>query len=245
MSFTVLILQLIIAVLALPVHILHFLGLWNSISKRMFPLLMSKIADQYNKAMETVKKDLFSNLCDFTGPSKELTLLEIGCGTGANFSFYPQGCRVTCIDLNPNFQPLLSKSIAQNDHLKFENFIVASADNMKEVPDASVDVVVCTLLVCSVPSTPKVLEEVLRVLRPGGAFYFLEHVASTDDSSWTYFIQTILDPTWKLLFDGCNLRRSTWIDLEKAKFSELKLRHLYANNLFNAIRPHVFGYAIK
>ncbi|XP_075449531.1 thiol S-methyltransferase TMT1A-like [Ascaphus truei] len=202
MSLLILILQLSIALLALPVHVLHFLGLWSSISKRIFPYIILKISEVYNKKMESTKKDLFSNLCDFTGPSGELTLLEIGCGTGVNFKFYPRGCRVTCLDCNPNFQTFLSKSQAENGHLKFERFLVAPAENMSQVADGSVDVVVCTLLACSVTSIQKVLEEVLRVLRPGGAFYFLEHVASTDESSWMYFIQQILNPTWKLYFNG-------------------------------------------
>ncbi|KAM4795307.1 thiol S-methyltransferase TMT1A-like [Rhinophrynus dorsalis] len=245
MSLIVVICQLTIALLALPVYILNFLGLWNSISKKIFPYFLNKLSDVYNKAMEGTKKDLFSNLCDFAGPSKELNLLEIGCGTGANFQFYPPGCKVTCLDINPNFQEFLSKNQKKNDHLKFERFVVSSADNMSQISDGSMDVVVCTLLVCSVPDTPKVLEEVWRVLRPGGALYFMEHVASTDDSSWIAFFQKILHPTWKLIFDGCDLRKTTWKDLEKAKFSELKLRHMQAPTFIKPVNPHVVGYAVK
>ncbi|MEE6471857.1 hypothetical protein FKM82_009398 [Ascaphus truei] len=245
MSLLILILQVSIALLALPVYVLHFLGLWKSVSQRIFPYIMAKISVIYNKKMESIKKDLFDNLCDFTGPSGELTLLEIGCGTGVNFKFYPCGCRVTCLDCNPNFQTFLSKSQAENDHLKYERFLVAPAENMSQVADGSVDVVVCTLLACSVTSIQKVLEEVLRVLRPGGAFYFLEHVASTDESSWMYFVQQILNPTWKLVLDGCDLRRNTWKDLEKAKFSDLKLRHIQAPLNYNPGRPHIIGYAVK
>ncbi|KAM4794900.1 thiol S-methyltransferase TMT1B-like [Rhinophrynus dorsalis] len=245
MHVIILILQLLIALLALPVYILNLLGIWDVTMKKFFPYFMVKFTDLYNKAMEATKKDLFSNLCDFAGPSKELTLLEIGCGTGANFKFYPTGCKVTCLDINPNFQTFLDNSQTMNDHLKFERFVVASADNMSQVADGSMDVVVCTLTVCSVPDTRKVLDEVLRVLKPGGAFYFMEHVASTDDSSWICFFQKILNPTWKLFFDGCNLRKTTWRDLENATFSELKLRHIQAPTLLKPITPHIVGYAVK
>ncbi|XP_018420039.1 PREDICTED: methyltransferase-like protein 7A [Nanorana parkeri] len=245
MSAIILILQLILAVIMLPLYILYYLGIWGLVLKKIFPFFMAKLTVTYNKVMEEKKRNLFSNMSDFAGTSKELRLLEIGCGTGANFKFYPIGCRVTCLDINPNFQKFLNKSQAESDHLKFDNFLVASAENMTPVADASMDVVVCTLLTCSVPNTPGILKEVKRVLRPGGAFYFLEHVASTDESGWISFFQKVLNPTWKLIFDGCSIRRTTWKDLEDAKFSELNLRHIYAPTPMKLINPHIIGYAVK
>ncbi|XP_072262972.1 thiol S-methyltransferase TMT1A-like isoform X3 [Pyxicephalus adspersus] len=245
MSAIIFILQLILAVIMLPFHILYYIGIWDLASKKAFPLFLSKFSVIYNKVMEEHKKSLFNNLSDFADSSKELRLLEIGCGTGANFKFYPKGCRVTCLDINPNFKKYLSKSIAESDHLKFDGFLVASADNMGPVPDASMDVVVCTLLVCSVPNTPAVLKEAKRVLKPGGAFFFIEHVASTDESSWISFFQKVLNPTWQLFFDGCSLQKATWKDLDDAKFSELNIRHIMAPTSWRLIKPHIIGYAIK
>ncbi|CAJ0940844.1 unnamed protein product [Ranitomeya imitator] len=115
--------------------------------------------------MDDQKRKLFSNISDFSGPSKELRLLEVGCGSGANFKYYPSGCKVTCLDINPNFEKFLSKNQAKNDHLIYERFVVASADNMTSIVDGSMDVVVCTLLACSVPNIPAVVKEVKRVLR--------------------------------------------------------------------------------
>nr|DBA32798.1 TPA: hypothetical protein GDO54_000561 [Pyxicephalus adspersus] len=165
MSAIIFILQLILAVIMLPLHILSFLGMWDLVVKRAFPLLFSKFLISYNKVMEEHKRNLFRNLSDFAGSSKELRLLEIGCGTGANFKFFPKECRVTCLDINPNCKQLLGKSLAESDHLKFDGFLVESAENMKSVADASMDVVVCTLLVCSVPNTLAVLKEAKRILR--------------------------------------------------------------------------------
>lgn len=169
MSALVLVLQILAAAIMLPLHILNYLGLWDPVVKKLFPHFIARFTENYNKLMEDEKRRLFSNITDFSGPSKELRLLEIGCGSGANFKFYPRGCRVTCLDINPNFQTFLSKSQAENEHVTYERFVVSSADCMPAVAGGSMDVVVCTLLACSVPHIPAVLTEIQRVLRPVSA----------------------------------------------------------------------------
>ncbi|XP_069509528.1 thiol S-methyltransferase TMT1A-like [Ambystoma mexicanum] len=230
--------------LALPAHLLDLLGLWKPLAIRLFPHLYVNIALEYHERMYSRKKKLFSRLPDFTGPSGPLKVLEIGCGTGCNFPFYPRGAKVTCTDANPHFQEYLRKSQAENDHLHFEPNLVAPAENLFEVGDASVDVVVSTAVLCSVKSVEAAIKEVVRILRPGGAYFFLEHVCA-DHSTWTYIFQRMLDPSWKCVFAGCNLCRESWKDLEKAPFSEMKLQHICPPFRWRPIGPHITGYAVK
>ncbi|KAM4839490.1 thiol S-methyltransferase TMT1A isoform 2-T2 [Urocitellus parryii] len=244
MAFTVFILQLAVRILSLPMYLLNFLGLWGWICKKWFPYFLVRFCVMYNKQMAGKKQELFSNLQDFAGSSGKLSLLEVGSGTGTNFKFYPPGCRVTCVDPNPNFEKFLFKSIAENRHLQFERFLVAAGENMHQVADSSVDVVVCTLVLCSVENQEQMLREVCRVLRPGGAFFFIEHVADKR-STWNYFWQQVIEPAWYLVFDGCNLTRETWKALERASFSKLKLQHIQAPLSWVLVRPHVYGYAVK
>ncbi|ELR59047.1 Methyltransferase-like protein 7A [Bos mutus] len=224
MALTIVILRLAVCILAFPMYLLDFLGLWNWICKQWFPYFLARFTVMYNKQMESKKQELFSNLREFTGPSGKR--------------------QVTCVDPNPNFEKFLIKSIAQNRHLQFERFIVAAGENMHQVASGSMDVVVCTLVLCSVKNQEQILQEVCRVLRPGGAFYFMEHVADKP-STWNYFWQQVLDPVWYLLFDGCNLTRESWKALEKARFSKLKLQHLQAPLSWELVRPHIYGYAVK
>nr|XP_042120548.1 methyltransferase-like protein 7A isoform X2 [Peromyscus maniculatus bairdii] len=167
MMLALLVLRLAVSILALPIHLLNILGVWNWICKLWFPYFLSRFTVVYNEHMASRKKELFSNLQEFAGPSAKLSLLELGCGTGANFKFYPPGCRVTCVDPNPNFEKFLFKSIAENRQLQFERFVVAAGENMHQVADGSMDVVVCTLVLCSVKNQEKILREVCRVLKPG------------------------------------------------------------------------------
>ncbi|KAJ8383031.1 hypothetical protein SKAU_G00038090 [Synaphobranchus kaupii] len=233
---------LLFQILALPLKLLEFIGIY-SIYKRAFPIMMYRVAKNYNKKMHDKKKELFSNLSEFAGPDGTLRILEIGCGTGANFKYYPSGCKIICTDPNPHFQRYLQEAIDANDQLEFEKFVVSSAEDLKAISDSAVDVVVSTLVLCSVSNTTRVLEEVHRILRPGGALYFLEHVVS-DPSTWTYFLQHVLQPLWYFFGDGCEVTRATWKDLEASKFSDLKLRHIEAPLMF-MIRPHIVGYAVK
>ncbi|XP_037616966.1 methyltransferase-like protein 7A [Sebastes umbrosus] len=243
MAFLMTCCTLIVNVLCLPLHLIEAVGLYK-IYKRFFPICLYRCSKSYNKKMHDKKKELFQSLSDFNKPGgQQLTILEIGCGTGTNFQFYPPGSKVICTDPNPHFQKYLEKGMAENEQLTYEQFLVSSGEDMGSVEGGSVDVVVCTLVLCSVNNIPQTLREVHRMLRPGGALFFMEHVVA-DPSTWTYFIQHVLQPAWYYFGDGCELIRDTWKHLEAAGFSELKLRHIQAPLVF-LVKPHIVGYAVK
>ncbi|KAI9548703.1 hypothetical protein NQZ68_003237 [Dissostichus eleginoides] len=235
--------RFICLILTLPLHLMEITGLYG-MYKRLFPLLAYNITFSYNDKMHNTKRDLFRNVGKFANTDGTLRLLEIGCGSGANFRFYPYGCTVICTDPNPHFEKYLRMSMEANKHLTYETFMVVSGEDMEKVEDGSVDVVVCTLVLCSVRNVQEVLQEVRRILKPGGAFYFLEHVES-DPSSWTFFFQHVFEPLWYYLGDGCMITKKTWRDIEAAGFSELHLKHIEAPKVSRMIRPHIMGYSIK
>ena len=80
--------------------------------------------------------------------------------------------------------------------------------------DASFDSVVTTLVLCMVRDHKKVVREARRVLRPGGAFFFYEHVVSPRPRGRWW--QNKLNPTWKLLTTGCNLNRDLTAAIKNA-----------------------------
>ncbi len=165
MAFVMRFCTFVVNVLCLPLHLIEAVGLYK-IYKRVFPICLNRISVTYNKKMYDKKKELFRSLPEFNKPGGQLTILEIGCGTGTNFEFYPPGSKVICTDPNPHFQKYLKKSMDDNDHLTYERFVVASGEDMGSVEDESVDVVVCTLVLCSVNSVPQTLREAHRILRP-------------------------------------------------------------------------------
>ena len=130
-------------------------------------------------------------------------VMEIGFGTGANLPFYPAHIySLTAIDPNPGMIPFARSHLTEG--MIPVNLALASAEWLP-FPSASFDTVVSTMTLCSVPQLSKALQELFRVVKPGGRLLFLEHGQSPDRSVRRW--QDGLTPAWKHLGDGCHLNR--------------------------------------
>lgn len=85
--------------------------------------------------------------------------------------------------------------------------------------------------------------EVRRVLRPGGVYLFVEHVAAKD-GTLLRFLQRVLDPLQQTLADGCHLSRETGDSISKAGFSSVEFDTAILSNA-TFINPHVYGIAYQ
>ncbi|KAG0471687.1 hypothetical protein HPP92_016233 [Vanilla planifolia] len=103
------------------------------------------------------------------------------------------------------------------------------------------DAVVGTLVLCSVKDVNMALLQVRRVLKAGGLYLFIEHVAS-DDGSLLRLAQSILDPLQQFVAGGCHLTRETGKQISQAGFSTVSLNMASVPTL-PIISPHVYGLA--
>ncbi|WP_338833670.1 2-methoxy-6-polyprenyl-1,4-benzoquinol methylase, mitochondrial [Moorella humiferrea] len=137
-------------------------------------------------------------------------VLEVGVGTGANFPFYPPGCRVTAIDFSPG---MLARA-RQKLHLAGVPVDLKEMDVQHlEFGDASFDTVVATCVFCTVPDPVQGLKEVRRVCRPDGKIVLLEHVRSEH-----WFLGPLMDalnPLFLYLI-GSNINRRTVANVSRA-----------------------------
>ncbi len=202
---------------------------WN---KRLFAWLLSTGNASYEKQVCDRKCNLFGNLHG--------DVLEIGPGTGANFPYYPKDMRWIGIEPNPYMHPYLQKE-AEKVGLNNVDVRTISAERL-EAEDNSVDAVVSTLVLCSVPDLKATLQEILRVLKPGGRFLFIEHVAAPK-GTWLRRVQEGVRPVWKFLADGCEPARETWIALENAGFEHLDYERFEPS--IPIVTPHISGVGIK
>jgi ubiquinone/menaquinone biosynthesis C-methylase UbiE len=129
-------------------------------------------------------------------------LVEIGAGTGANLAAYvPAVTRLTLLEPSaPMLQRLRARAAAVDRDVE----VLAAPAEALPLPDASVDAVVSTLVLCSVDDLDRAFAEIERVLRPGGRLALLEHVAG---DGFTATLQRVLARPWRVIGQGCHLTR--------------------------------------
>jgi len=165
-------------------------------------------------------------------------VLEIGGGTGANLPFYRDDVHLTVVEPNPHMAKRLLRKAARADR---QVNVVHEAGEDLSFPDASFDSVVTTLVLCMVDDMERVVGEARRVLRPGGAFYFYEHVAS--DSPRRRRWEDRFNPMWRCLTTGCNLNRNIASAITSAGFSRVDLTAFDLSVGLPLTLPNIVGVA--
>ena len=152
-------------------------------------------------------------------------VLEVGIGSGLNLPFYSSQVRhVYGIDPSVELQRIAQKRAAASRTAV--EFFLQSAEEPAPLEDASIDTVVSTWTLCSIPNAAQALRQIKRVLKAGGQFIFLEHgrAPETGVAAW----QDRLTPFWKRIGGGCHLNRNIEELIETAGFriAELKTEYL-------------------
>lgn len=144
-------------------------------------------------------------------------VLEVGVGTGKNMPFYPPDAQITAIDLSPR---MLDRARARAAELvRAVNLREADAQALP-IPDASFDTVVATFVFCSVPDPVLGLDELRRVLKPGGQLLLLEHVLSRRPVLRQ--LMRLLNPLVVRIM-GANIDRETVANVRRAGFEDLQV----------------------
>jgi ubiquinone/menaquinone biosynthesis C-methylase UbiE len=165
------------------------------------------------------------------------TVVEIGPGTGANLAYLPREIALTAIEPSPDMRRYLEARAVELGRLL--TLLDGTAERLP-LPDASVDAVVGTLVLCSVADPATTLAEVRRVLKPGGRFLFIEHVAAPR-GSWLRRVQWLARPLYACCLDGCHTDRETWRTIADAGFARVQLAHFRTHPGVTA--PHIVGVA--
>lgn len=170
------------------------------------------------------------------------TVLEIGAGVGANFDHLPPDTRLIAVEPNEAMHPRLLERAAERS---IDLELVGAPAERLPVPDDSVDTVICSLVLCTVTDPDAVVAEVRRVLRPGGTFRFVEHVAAhpTSPRRW---VQAAIARPWAWLFEGCQLCRDTATSIETAGFADVSLhRSRLRLSVFTPVNTVISGEAVE
>lgn len=199
--------------------------------RRLFAWAMAHGMERYQRTVAPYKRTLFAELRG--------DILEIGPGAGANFAYFPSTIRWIGIEPNPFMHAYLTHQ-AEQCGLRID--IRPGTVEQMDVDDNSVDIVISTLVLCSVPDVAVALRQIHRVLRPGGRFLFMEHVAAPRQTLLRQ-VQQVIRPLWQWVGDGCHPDRELWVELEQAGFARVEYRRFDVP--FPIIKPHIMGVALK
>jgi ubiquinone/menaquinone biosynthesis C-methylase UbiE len=195
-------------------------------------LIQARLNGRYELSVAGKKQALFAGIRG--------DVLEIGPGTGVNLVYLPVGIR--WIGIEPNkFMHGYLRELGLKLGLSLD-IRLGTAEQLP-VPDNSIDAVISTQVLCSVTDPAKVLREIQRVLKPGGRFLFVEHVAAAPRTTLRRW-QRLTRPVSALIGDGCHPDRETWSDIEQTGFALIQLEHFEIKSAVLS-KPHIAGVAIK
>ena len=162
-------------------------------------------------------------------------VLEVGIGSGLNLRFYDSTkvSKVWGLDPAPEMTRMAERAARS---LPFEVEFIGLPGDQIPLEDNSIDTVLVTYTLCTIPEPTPALRQMSRVLRPGGELIFCEHGAAPDASVRRW--QDRLNPIWKRLGGGCNLNRPIPALIEAGGFRINDLDTMYIPGW----RPASFNY---
>ena len=205
-------------------------GLWP----RLFAWTLAQGDAVQHRTYDARKRRLFSRIEGRGGPP---VVVEIGAGTGLNAATLPADCRWIAVEPNVHFHDRIRA--AAKRHGCNADVRAGLAEDLP-VADGAADAVVSTLVLCSVADVRQALAEARRVLRPGGRFLFVEHVAAPSGTLLRRS-QRLLRRPWAVVADGCRLDQDTGRLVREAGFASVETEAFQVPG--GLVAPHVMGVA--
>lgn len=168
------------------------------------------------------------------------TVVELGAGTGANWDYYPPDVTIIAVEPNEAFHERLRRSAADAGRTVEIRTLRGEA---LDLPDDAADAVVATLVLCSVDNPPAVLAEIRRVLRPGGRFVFVEHVAAPSGTGRRRYQDIVAGPH-RWVTEGCRTNLRTEQLIREAGFELAEIDRFEHGPPFIYIRDYIAGVAM-
>ena len=182
--------------------------------------------------MHKRKVDAFADL-----PSD---VVEVGSGVGANLRYLSPGTRLIAMEPNPYMHARLRRA-ARRRGVELE--IRSVVGERIDLPDASAEAVISSLVLCTVSDPAGVLAEIRRILVPGGRFSFAEHVVAKQ-RTLTRWSQRILRRPWAWVFEGCSCERDLSSLIASAGFTSVDITPYRIHSPFVPFNTHIAGTAI-
>jgi len=157
-------------------------------------------------------------------PLAQGNVLEIGVGPGVNFSYYDPSRVMKLYALEPN-PGMVKRAEAERLGTRLDVEFLDLPSEQIPLADHSVDTVVSTFTLCTIPDVSDAMREIRRVLRPDGQFLFFEHGLSPDANVRRWQERT--EPLFQWAFEGCHVTRHIPTIVEKSGLSIERMKTGY------------------
>ena len=144
-------------------------------------------------------------------------VLEIGSGTGVNFPFYPEGVQLIASDPSGPMIHRARRKAPKDKNIRFIQAGIGDRALDESIREGSLDAIVSTLVLCSVPEPNAAIDRFWKWLKPGGKVILIEHIHATKPVNQR--LQHWVNPIWSAVADGCNLTRSTDAYFKESPFT--------------------------
>ncbi|HFB99834.1 MAG TPA: class I SAM-dependent methyltransferase [Phaeodactylibacter sp.] len=134
-------------------------------------------------------------------------ILDVGAGTGVNFQYFRSDAEVVAIEPSAPMMSYAKKKLEKYQHIKMYNIGVNDPEMNEIVKENSLDYVISTLVLCTIPDPILAINNYKKWLKPSGKLIVLEHIKS--EGKFYGGIQEVINPVWRVFADGCNLNRHT------------------------------------
>ncbi len=185
------------------------------------------LATLYDPVTWVAERTLFRPHREYLTADLDGRVLDLGAGTGAMFPYFADAIegganfKLHAIEPDPHMR---RRAVKRAERLGLDVDVQSARAESLPYPDDSFDVVIASLVFCTIPGVEEALDEVARVLRPDGEFRFFEHVAA---DGWRGGFQQVLAPLWCRLAGGCHLtRRTTEAFVAVEEFEVLEIERL-------------------
>jgi ubiquinone/menaquinone biosynthesis C-methylase UbiE len=138
-------------------------------------------APRYDRGMRFFERFQFGGGREWVCSRADGAVLEVAIGTGLNLPLYPRHVRLTGVDLSPE---MLALARSRASVLDLQVDLREADAEALPFPEATFDTVVCTLSLCAVPDDQAAIDEMWRVLKPGGRLLLLDHIGSSWKPIW-------------------------------------------------------------
>ena len=175
-------------------------------------------------------------------PNASGNVLEIGIGSGLNLPFYEKSKINNLYGIDPSIELCdMAKKTASDNEIDV-NLLINGAEEI-ELPKDSIDTVVMTYTLCTIPNPTDALKEIKRVMKVDAKMLFCEHGTAPDKNIIKW--QNRINPIWGKLFGGCNINRDIPNILKESGFKINTLDQMYLPSTPKIVGYNYWGEAIR